>query len=686
MVVRAFRNLGLPEDRLPEELEEIMSQGLQRIYAYQQQDGSWGWWYDDDSSLYQTTYVIYGLVMTKQAGYQVDEGVLERGIAATERLLAQATEPRTRAYALYVLSVAGQGDLAAAQELLSNKEQLDYFAQAALALALFEQQENDSANELIDDLVAAAVETTSTAHWPQSDSDGAYARKAMASTTRATALVLEALTQIRPENPLLSKTARWLMDKRLGTHWRTTQETAYAILGLASYIQISGELAPDYRYEIYLNDDLLSSGVVSASNALEPIPMISVPSDLLADGDNQVRILKQGRGLLYYALTLRASHLSDADKEVPPAGNGISVSRRYQRLDDRNQTSENFAVGDLIKVHLTVEATSDAWYVIIEDPLPAGAEALNERLNTTSYNAEPGGGAFGWRSYGYNRKEVHDDRVALFVTRLRAGRHEYDYLMRATTPGQFSVLPTQVYLMYDPDIWARSASQRCQIDMQQVEDPLWRTGDFDRDCRVTDFDLKQVVVPWNTLAGESNYDPARDLDQDGDIDVMDVTQVAINWGTVCSDAPQLATLEEHAPSAQVEPALTTVTAGDTFTVAVRMQDQALTFDGYQFRLNFDPTLLRVNHVASSQADIADRANIEILGPQIDHSAGQLTYGAFHMGHPEATKRHDTLSGSPPLAVITFTALKDGQAHLALDAIQGARTGEPRKLYLPLIFK
>ncbi|MCP4517462.1 MAG: hypothetical protein GY824_19825, partial [Delftia sp.] len=138
MVVRAFNNLGLPRERLPDDLDRIVNQGLQKLYGFQHENGAWGWWYDDDSSLYQTAYVLYGLVMTKQAGYEADEGVLTRGIAATKTLLAQAIDPRTRAFALYVLSVAGHGDLAAAQELLADVDQLDYFAQAALALALFQ--------------------------------------------------------------------------------------------------------------------------------------------------------------------------------------------------------------------------------------------------------------------------------------------------------------------------------------------------------------------------------------------------------------------------------------------------------------------------------------------------------------------------------------------------------------------
>ncbi|MGD2205208.1 MAG: hypothetical protein PVH17_00395, partial [Anaerolineae bacterium] len=64
---------------------------------------------------------------------------------------------------------------------------------------------------------------------------------------------------------------------------------------------------------------------------------------------------------------------------------------------------------------------------------------------------------------GYNRKDVRDDRVTFFVTRLEPGRRTFTYLMRATTVGSFTALPTQVYPMYEPEVWSRSESARFRV-------------------------------------------------------------------------------------------------------------------------------------------------------------------------------------------------------------------------------
>ena len=57
-----------------------------------------------------------------------------------------------------------------------------------------------------------------------------------------------------------------------------------------------------------------------------------------------------------------------------------------------------------------------------------------------------------------HRKDVLDDRVAFFNTRLNAGTYTYTYLARVTHAGTFHALPAQVYLMYADDWWGRSAS------------------------------------------------------------------------------------------------------------------------------------------------------------------------------------------------------------------------------------
>jgi hypothetical protein len=90
------------------------------------------------------------------------------------------------------------------------------------------------------------------------------------------------------------------------------------------------------------------------------------------------------------------------------------------------------------------------FYLIVEDKLPGGVEALNESLNTSSHvQTIYGDPVYYWQDYGYNNKEVRSDRVSFFITELEAGTYTYSYLARATHAGTFSALPAEVYAMYD---------------------------------------------------------------------------------------------------------------------------------------------------------------------------------------------------------------------------------------------
>ncbi|MER3459035.1 MAG: hypothetical protein C4309_10800 [Chloroflexota bacterium] len=134
-------------------------------------------------------------------------------------------------------------------------------------------------------------------------------------------------------------------------------------------------------------------------------------------------------------------------------------------------TSAN--LGDEIQVRLTIVAPHDLYYVVVEDPLPAGAEAIDASLLTTSAVGQPPeltrvvpGYGPGWGWWWFSHSELRDEKVVLFATHLPAGTYEYTYTMRATLPGQFKVLPTTAYEFYFPEVFGRSAGMLFPIQEQ----------------------------------------------------------------------------------------------------------------------------------------------------------------------------------------------------------------------------
>jgi uncharacterized protein YfaS (alpha-2-macroglobulin family) len=124
-------------------------------------------------------------------------------------------------------------------------------------------------------------------------------------------------------------------------------------------------------------------------------------------------------------------------------------------------------VGDVIQVHLSIIAPHDLYYVVVEDMLPAGAEAIDTSLETTSLldsspalrrQVDRGGywyDFYWWWWHWYSRSELRDEKVVLFADYLHAGSYEYTYTFRAVLPGEYQVIPTFANEFYFPEVFGR---------------------------------------------------------------------------------------------------------------------------------------------------------------------------------------------------------------------------------------
>ena len=451
VVGRAFYQLGVGDsangqaDLLPK-----INSGVQRLYGFQHDDGGWGWWFDDHSDAYNTAWVVFGLAVTKEAGYEVDSEVIKRGVDWLAQNLSEM-DIRTRAFALYSMAVAGYGDLKATQTLAEQAGNLDAFSRAALAMALHNLGAAADAREMLDLLAGTAVVADGKVYWREGNEDGHYQAKTMSSTIRSTALALDAFVRINPGHPLESGIVRYLMSQRRQEGWGSTNETSFAILALTDHLLTLGAATADTGFTVELNGVEIASGTLGQG---EPAVSLEVPAAQMVAGTNALRLRQSGSGRLYYIVS---SRIYLARQAIEAAGN-VQVSRVY--LDPKTRRPLQGALpGQLVQVKLTLTMPDDGFYMLVEDKLPGGLEALNEGLNTSSHDGslqayEP----YQWESLGYNYKEVRADRVSFFITELIKGPHTFTYIARAVRAGQFAAMPAEAWAMYDPTVWGRSES------------------------------------------------------------------------------------------------------------------------------------------------------------------------------------------------------------------------------------
>ena len=465
VVGRAFHQLGLGNLTLQADLPPKINASLQRLYGFQHNDGGWGWWFDDATDAYQTAWVVFGLAMTQEAGYEVDSGVIRRGVdwlAANLQTPYPAVDIRTRAFALYAMSVAGYGDLDSTRALVKQAGQLDTFSRAALALALHTLGATEDASQMLDLLATTALTSEGKVYWPDAAADGHYREKTMSSTMRSTALALDAFVHINPSHALEPGIVRYLMSQRRVDGWGSTNETAFTLIALTDHIlaRDAQRAAANTNYRVELGGQVIAAGTLGRG---EPAVSLEIPASQLNNGINTLKLNQSGGGQLYYIVSSRVYRPQAA---VQAAGN-VQVFRQYLDARTSQPISATVAPGQLVKVQLSVVMPDDGFYVMVEDRLPGGLEALNEGLNTTSHESsayhycyayECYDPVYRWQEYGYNSKEVRGDRVSFFITQLSAGRHTFTYYARATRAGTFVAMPVEVSAMYDLTVWGRSSS------------------------------------------------------------------------------------------------------------------------------------------------------------------------------------------------------------------------------------
>ena len=468
VVARTLRELKLPHAQLEKKLPDMVQAGLNRLYGYQHGDGGWGWWRYDKSDQWMTAYVVLGLLTAKENGFSVNENFLNSGLhwlaqsagSGTPQQAQTAHTAHQRIYPLYVLAVAGKGG--AADEALTwiyrNANSLDSYTLALLTSALLERGRQAQARVAADRLWKKATQTQAVLYWQGSGDEG------KGGATETTAVAFKALYSLSPGDPRLFKVVRWLVLNREGNHWVSTRDTAFVLYALTEFLKQSQELQPDYRAAVSLNGTQIMSRHVTQADLFAPEVEVKAPAGSLSVGENALTISKQGRGNLYYTLILR-QFVGQEDMTELVTGAGISVNRRFHRVQSsRNprtgvimtapapRPTLEFASGESVLVRLTISTPKEYEYVIVEDPIPAGCEV-----------AEQGG----YTPYEWDRwwsdMEVRDEKVAIFARRLPRGVSVIEYHLRPQIPGDYHVMPTEVYSMYNPDLRGSGAEARVRL-------------------------------------------------------------------------------------------------------------------------------------------------------------------------------------------------------------------------------
>ena len=464
----------------PRDTNRSIELSLGEILRRQRGDGGFAMWPEsEESSAWVSPYTLWVLFEAKKRGAVVPPQAIDRGRDYLRRQLERAerdaVDRATRAFVLFVLARLGKPDPGYETRLFAERETLPVFARAFLLEAMVLSKNDPKSRDTLARELEGAVKLVADRAVVTEELGDEYA-SVMDSDARTSAITLAALLSYRPAHTLGPRLARGLLEARRGGTWRSTQETAFALLALDAYRKAQERVEPNFVARLWLGGKRLLESTFRGRSAHAHEHFVAARA--LSGGD--LVFDKEGAGQLFYAARLRY-----ARTRLPSSAldRGFYVQKTLRAVSPESlraalggvpaQGESRFAPGALVLADLIVVTPSPRDYVVVDDPLPAGFEGVDTRLSTTAaWLRVPGsevaqsddelaeGNARLWSSY---RQELRDDRALFFVDHMAAGVHHYRYLARATALGRFVVPPTKAEEMYAPEVFGRTAAATVEV-------------------------------------------------------------------------------------------------------------------------------------------------------------------------------------------------------------------------------
>lgn len=469
------------------EVQNMVKAGVTKLMAMQISDGGWGWFSGtgEYSSRHTTAVVVHGLQVAKANEVAVPPDVLARGIAWLQQSQVTrvtyiknhrkdgATAYDLDAFVYMTLIDADVANKEMRDYLYEDRNGLSVYAKSLFGLALGKQKDQEYLPMILQNLsqfvVQDAENQTAYLKLPENNFWWCW----YGSKYESQAYYLKLLAATNPKGQVAAGLAKYLINNRKhGTYWNSTRDTALCIEALADFVRASGEAAPDLIVKVLLDGRELKEVKIDSSNLFTFDNKLVLTGGAVAAGEHKLELVKSGKGPLYFNAYLTNFTLEDpiikagleikvqrkfyklvrVDKKVAAEGmHGQVLSQKvekYQRQELANLAQVKS--DDLIEVELEIDSKNDYEYIVLEDLKASGTEAVDLQSGYIPNDLR----AF---------VEFRDERVCFFVRELARGKHSVSYRLRTEIPVRFSALPTKASAMYAPELKANSDEMKLQI-------------------------------------------------------------------------------------------------------------------------------------------------------------------------------------------------------------------------------
>jgi uncharacterized protein YfaS (alpha-2-macroglobulin family) len=273
----------------------------------------------------------------------------------------------------------------------------------------------------------------------------------LGSTVNAQAQMLQLLLERHADAQTLDGAVRALASQNCGCGWPTLDDAAQAMVAATAYAAYE-KLVP---FEAVASAGGARLGSASFGRTAKTVTL-AIPAKRVRG--SSVELAVSGGGTLHYVVLYTYRVADNAPGQLA----GLRVTRTVLPAG----ATTPIATMDLSALHDAVSVPAGAVYdigvrvivdhpvdgVMIEDPIPAGMEAIDAAFRTSSTST-----VAQTDSWSIADRQIYADRVTAYAAHLEPGVYEMHYLVRTVTPGTYGWPGARAYLRNAPEEFGRSA-------------------------------------------------------------------------------------------------------------------------------------------------------------------------------------------------------------------------------------
>ncbi len=421
----------------PEEqkrVEKHINTAIEKLRSFQNANGGFSYWPgQNDIHHWTSSYAGYFLLETSRLGFHIPAQTLELW-KKHQKLLANAwTEGDAQsrliqAFRLYTLSLAKNPDLGAMNRLRETRG-LDSAAAFLLAGAFQASGQTDAAEDLLKNC-----------QWSTNNYRDDHTT--FGSALRDKAIMIRTLVQMGKADrakKMVEEIARELSRDT----WYSTQETAYALMAIASYY--GGSPANPFHFSIAWDRK-------NAEEITATVPFFQKHYSPFSAGERKLKVSNPGQNPLF--LTVYKYGIPPAGSEKAAESN-IRLHIEYRDMAGEPLAVERLTQGSDFQVRISVSnlSQSNLSNLALTHIVPAGCQIANPRLQLED---EPA------RGY-YDYQDVRDDRVYTYFALNGGAKKIFTVVLNASYSGKFYLPGISLESMYDPAVHANSTGLWLEI-------------------------------------------------------------------------------------------------------------------------------------------------------------------------------------------------------------------------------